>query len=261
MFNYIRKYFKSKQPEIKFVCLIPEVAKAMPIVPASKIHYKWAKKAADDFKQQRDSAGVAGSVRHIARCPGIAKVAKVGWVQRSWQDISIQTDGTGGFGWGTPINQSTMTVGHEFKWDYVSHHSADSIEPFGLIKNGTLPTIVKIQSPWIVYIPKGYYLMCIPIPYSDDPRFTSTIGLLDGDHGPIFLNAQLYWHCLDSQEVIPAGTPLAQYYLIKKEEITEVVSAVTESEVEDLRLRRVVVDSQFMPTYSKLKSTVFNTGE
>lgn len=259
MINFVKALF-NKSPKIKFACLIPGVEKSMPIVQASKINYNWARQAAEDFKKKRDTAGVGGAVRHIARCPGIIKVAKTGWVQRSWQDIVIQTNGTGGFSWSTPINQATAATDHEFKWDYVSHHGADSIEPYGLIKSGTLPTIVKIQSPWVVYVPKGYYLMCLPIPYSDDARFTATVGLLDGDLGPVFLNVQLYWHCLNSKELIPAGTPLAQYYLIKKEDVTEEVIACTDSELEDLRLRRVVVESQFMPTYSKLKNTEFNKG-
>lgn len=258
MFNFIRKFFTPEKQQIKFVCFIPEVAKTMPIVPASKVNFNWARKAAEDFKQKKEAAGPAGSVRHIARCPGIIKIAKNGWVQRSWQDIYIQTDGSGGFAWATPMNQSNVETGHEFKWDYLAHHSADSVEPYGLIKNGTLPTIVKIQSPWAVYIPKGYYLMCIPIPYSDDPRFTATIGLLDGDHGPIFLNVQLYWHCLNSKEVIPAGTPLAQYYLVKKEEVDTFVGPCSDNDLEDLRIRRIAVESQFTPNYSKLKEAPFH---
>lgn len=259
MKKFLEKLFGPKQPEIKFVCLIPEVAKSMPIVPASKVNFSWVRTAVENYKRQKAQQGNGAILRHVARCPGIHAVSRVGWVQKSYQDIFIKTDGSGGFGWKTPIDQSKLTPGHEFVWDYITYHSNEMTEPYGLVKPGAIPTIIKVQSPWVVYIPKGYYLMCMPIPYGDDNRFTATTGILDGDNGPIFLNVQMHWYCQNSEELIPAGTPLAQYYLIKKEEINEVVSGFTEETIEDLRLRRMTVESQFIPTYSKLKNTNFDT--
>jgi hypothetical protein len=125
------------------------------------------------------------------------------------------------------------------------------------LKPNTLKTTVKIQSPWIVYVPVGYQLLCLPIPYPDDNRFTAAIGIIDGDQGPNFLNVQLFWHSLNSQEVIPAGTPLAQYFLVKKEEVETTIEQFTTETLEDLRLRRLTLGSQFLPNYSKLK-TIFS---
>lgn len=252
MLNFIKKFFY--KPQIRFVCLLPEVAKTMPITRASKVTFNWFKTAAENFKRQREMADVGVSIKHIARCPGIITISKNGWIQKSYQDIIIATNGDGtSFRWQTPINQAGLKPGHEWVYDYVSQHDDNTIAPYNTLKPDTLRTTIKIQSPWVVYIPKGYYLLFCPIPYPDDNRFTAACGILDGDQGPNFLNVQLFWHCLNSKEIIPAGTPLAQYFLIKKEDITETVAGFSVAEVEDLQLRRMTLESQFLPSYSKLK--------
>lgn len=243
-----------KTPKLEFSCLIPEVVKTMPIIESNQINFDWLRTAISNWKDVKSASPKHNTPKHIAKCPGINAISRRGWVQRAYQDILIKTDGSGGFSWKTPIDQSTMTLGHEFVFPYVSHHNSLLIEPFGLIKNNTLPTIIKIQSPWIAKIPKGYYLLVLPIPYPDDNRFTSTAGILDPELGVNFLNVQLYWHCLNSEEIIPAGTPLAQYFLIKKEEIDVEIKVADQKDIDDLRLRRMQMESTFMPAYVKLKN-------
>jgi hypothetical protein len=248
-------FTRSAPPELKFVCLIPEVAKTMPIVSAGKINYNWFRNATDVFKQQKENTR-GQSLRHVARCPGIISVSKSGWIQRSYQDIAIGTNGTGvGFDWNTPIDQSKLETGHEWNYSYISHHDDSVLAAYNNLKPHTLKTTIKIQSPWVVYVPSGYQLLCVPIPYPDDNRFTAAIGTLDGDQGPNFLNVQIFWHSLQGKEVIPAGTPLVQYFLVKKEEVKVTVEQFTESILEDLRIRRMTLESQFLPSYSKLKTT------
>jgi len=249
---------KQKSPNLKFICLIPEVVKTMPIIPASKINYSWFKAATEVFKKQKTNMPPGTTLQHIARCPGIIAVSKNGWIQRSYQDILIHTNGDGtSFNWSTPIDQSKHSTEHEWNYNYVSHHDDKTLSIYQDLKPNTLKTTVKIQSPWIVYVPVGYQLLCLPIPYPDDNRFTAAIGIIDGDQGPNFLNVQLFWHSLNSQEVIPAGTPLAQYFLVKKEKVETTIEQFTTETLEDLRLRRLTLGSQFLPNYSKLK-TIFS---
>jgi hypothetical protein len=243
------------QPELKFVCLLPEVATTMPITEASKTNYSWFRTATESFKQQKEHS-IGRTATHVARCPGIISVSKTGWIQRSYQDIAIGTNGTGvGFDWSTPLDQANMATGHEWNYNYVSHHDDTVLAAYNNLKPHTLKTTVKIQSPWVVYVPSGYQLLCMPIPYPDDNRFTAAIGILDGDQGPNFLNVQIFWHSLHGTEIIPAGTPLAQYFLIKKQEVKTVIEAVNQQVLEDLRLRRMTLESQFLPSYAKLKTT------
>jgi hypothetical protein len=63
----------------------------------------------------------------------------------------------------------------------------------------------------------------------------------------------MFWHSLNSEEVIPAGTPLAQYYLIKKESINVEIGCYAESTLKGLRKRRLSLDSMFNRKYINLK--------
>ncbi len=242
-----------KKPKLKFECLLPEVAEQMPIVPAGKIQYQWAKKMIKNMREESIKCPMNAQHTHIAKCPGIALVARQGWVQKSYQDIYIKTDANGGFEWNTPLDQTQLTVDHEWNFPYITYHPSTDTEPYGILKPNTMSTVIKINSPWVVTVPKGYYLLCMPIPYHDDNRFTASIGLIDGDAGINFLNVQLFWHVSNSEEVIPAGTPLAQYYLIKKENIDTEIGPYTSSTLKGLRKRRLSLDSMFNRKYINLK--------
>ena len=87
---------------------------------------------------------------------------------------------------------------------------------FSSLEKIQLETVIKIQTPWFVEVPKGYSLLLMPLPYSDDKRFTAAMGLLRGNQP---LNVQVFWHCLNSEEIIPAGTPLNQMILIKDQSV------------------------------------------
>ena len=242
-----------KKPKLKFECLIPEVAEQMPIVSASKVQYQWAKKMVENMREDKSQCPMNFQYTHIARCPGISLVARQGWIQRSYQDIYIKTDGNGNFNWNTPLDQTTLTSEHRWTYPYVTYHPGIDTEPYGILKPSTMAAVIKINSPWVVTVPKGYYLLCMPIPYHDDNRFTASIGLIDGDAGINFLNVQLFWHCLNSEEVIPAGTPLAQYYLIKKENVNVEIGSYTENTLKGLRKRRMMLDSRYNRKYVDLK--------
>ena len=105
----------------------------------------------------------------------------------------------------------------------------------------------------MAYIPKGYTLMSMPIPYPDSHVFTAAIGFLDGDYGPNFLNVQLFWHELNGEVFIPAGTPLCQYILIKKEKDTAIIRDYTKKDIDNLRARASTIDSKYISNYTKLK--------
>lgn len=247
MFNFFKK------PKLEFVCLLPEVKQIMPIVPAKEISFEWTKKALSDYKSKiKDNP--YERFTHISRCPGILGITKKGWVQRSWQDVVIKTNGDGkSFEWKTPINQAITDADHNWKWDYVSHHPEELFSQYNKLNKNTLKTIIKIQSPWMVYIPKGYVLMSMPIPYPDNHVFTAATGFLDGDYGPNFLNVQMFWHELNGETFVPAGTPLCQYILIKKEKETYDVRDVNTKDITNLRLRASAIDSKYISNYTKLK--------
>lgn len=244
--------FFNKKPKLEFVCLIPEVAKSMPIEPASKSNFHWSRKMIESFKEIKEKIGIGNKLTHVAKCPGISLISNQGWIQRNYQDIYIKTDSAGGISWKTPLDQTNLT-NHDFNYPYVSFHSRQDMEPYNLLKPSTFHSVIKIQSPWVVKVPKGYYLLCSTIPYNDDNRFTASMGIIDGDAGINFLNIQLFWHILEGEEIIKAGTPLAQYFLIKKEKTETVSRSYNDTDLSDLRYRRLILETQFLQNYSHLK--------
>lgn len=244
-----------KKPQVEFVTLIPEVMQIMPITPARDIKFDWVKEALADYKKLKTEADGKEKLTHISRCPGILGISNQGWIQRSWQDIVIKTNGDGStYKWKTPLNQLTTDLDHKWQWDYVSHHPEHLFSQYNKLNKNTLKTIIKVQSPWMAYIPKGYVLMSMPIPYPDNHIFTAAIGLLDGDYGPNFLNVQMFWHELNGETVIPAGTPLCQYILLKKEKIDYKIREYTKKDIDNLRLRASTIDSTYISNYTKLKN-------
>ena len=53
-------------------------------------------------------------------------------------------------------------------------------------------------------------LLQIPVHYTNEKRFTPATGLIDPRYAHV-LNVQLFWHVLNGEELVRAGTPLVQY--------------------------------------------------
>lgn len=216
----------SQQPIVKFKCLIPSVVESYPIVQSKKINFEWVSKARDYYKSNKDA------LVNTLKCPGIFGIMGTGWIQRTYQDFGISTseNDLGDVVWGTRENQRDL-LETDFKFSYISLHGENQLFDFKEFTPGTLHKVVKVQSPWIVEIPDGYSLLCMPVPYNDDNRFTSAIGILKGIN---FLNVQLYWHKIGTEETVKAGTPIQQYVLLKDEDIDfEVGLAKGDTKVEE----------------------------
>lgn len=202
---------------IKFHCFIPEVLEKMPIVKSSQVSFDWVSRAREFYKEHQNLDS------KTTKCPGIFSILGTGWIHRTYQDIMIETNGDGhSFSAATREDQIQLASGTHVG-NYVSSHSPEQLQMFKPFTSETLASIIKIQSPWFVEIPDGYSLLMMPIPYPEDTRFTAATGLLRGNQ---FLNVQLYWHCLNSKEVIPAGTPLNQMILIKDDKTDYTLSNV-----------------------------------
>ena len=202
---------KTKTPKVKFTCFTEGVAEKYPIIPTGKNHLKWMKRALEYYKSVP-----TGGVK-ITKCPGIASIVNEGWVMRSSMDIQIKTNGDGkNFWWATSEDQIKTEAGASFLGHYIHFHDPEQLMQFQEKTPNTLETVIKIQTPWFVEVPKGYSLLLMPLPYSDDKRFTAAMGLLRGNQP---LNVQVFWHCLNSEEIIPAGTPLNQMILIKDQSV------------------------------------------
>jgi hypothetical protein len=214
-----------KIPKIYFKCFIQNVIDNFPIKKTKPSDFKWFKKAIDDYKFNIP-------LIHTSKCPGIISILNFGWVQYSYQDFTIETNGDKeSFKWSSEIDQTSLSGG-DLMQDYISYHSKEQLEKYKNFPNDALRTIIKIQSPWVVEIPHGYKLLSMPIPYNDDNRFVAAHGILKDKN---WLNIQLFWFRTNSKELVKKGTPLCQYLLIREEEADFVINIINEEDKKDLK--------------------------
>jgi hypothetical protein len=243
--NFFRK------PKVVFDCLVPGVERLMPMVEAKTIRHPWVNKAVAEVKADRQNPeyGMKKQV-HTAKCPGIFNLQRHGWVMRTWQDITIETFGDGSrFEWTSAIDQNKLS---EQAGEYIGFHP--DIQLANYMENwpsNTLRTILKIQSPWRCVVPKGYYLLEMPVAYSDENRFTTINGFFSHEHGPAQMNPQFMWHVMRGKTLVKAGTPIAQYILIPKDKYEMEIKALKQAtEHEFFELTN---SHRFIKNYAEIK--------
>lgn len=242
------KWFKEK---IVFETTIPGMDKLMPIIPAKDYRHPWVHRALDNLAKIRSQPNYGmEKLVHTAKCPGIFKLQRHGWILRTWQDITIETNGDGeSFLWTTPLDQREVN-----KEEYIGSHPPHQLHQYmEHWPEGTLKSLIKIHTGWSCVVPKGYYLMEMPVAYSDENRFTTVPGYFTREMGPAQMNVQLMWHVLKGKKLIKAGTPIAQYILVPKKDIPmEMKTIGKEASVHDLFH---LSDSQrFVKNYNDLRN-------
>lgn len=210
----------NKTPNIEFFSLIPEVVDLAPIQHARNFRPELLLNASKEYAIEKKSP-FFGMQKLIttAKCPGIYNLARQGWVMTTYQDITIETNGDGStFQWTSSIDQRTLTNG-AMVGDAVGAHPHNQYADFigGSIPN-SLDTVVKINTPWRCNVPEGYYLQEAAMPYTTEKRFTTVAGFFSKEAGIAQMNVQLLWHVMEGKTLIKAGTPIAHYMLIPKEQ-------------------------------------------
>ena len=199
---------------MEFIQRIEGVKELMPIIPASQYKHPWVERVLEDFRKQRarPDYGMQKEV-HTTKCPGIFGMMRNGWILRTWQDITIETTGDGvTCNWTSAMNQHGMCG-----VDAIGFHPPVQLTDFLENWDGAIRQALKFQTGWSCKVPKGYYLLEMPVAYSDDDRFE----VLPGMHhvgGYTELNPQTKWKAPPGKVLIKAGTPIAQYMLVKRED-------------------------------------------
>ena len=257
------------KPKLEFICTMPGVEEVMPIIRASEYKHSWITKAVQDMKtngsisapHRRDyeapkllpgQKSKDNEERHTAKCPALQMVQNTGWIMRLHQDVKIQTIGNGeDIKFDVPFQSQGEPI--------VSKHLTHAFYPF--FENwpkDTMKRIVKINLPWHARIPKGYKLLQTHPFMLDDNRFTTMSGVLDPHLGIASVGTiPVYWHCTDdTQEItLKAGTPLAQYILIPKEEpdFTQVDLNEDPKFQKEYRMNQLLLAGTFNRSYSKVR--------
>jgi len=192
--------FKEKS-WLRFYSMEPGVAEVFPVIPAHKLKRDWM--------QRSDPPDPDNGNMHTKNCPGITKLVSMGYILRAPADFIIKTsaDNTTTFQWTEARRFNTEDPENK---RYVGFHNQHQTEPTLDDPNKTLKVAVKIDTPWRVKASDDILLLQTPVSYNNESRFTAAHGILDPRYGHV-VNVQLYWHVLEGETLIKAGTPLAQY--------------------------------------------------
>jgi hypothetical protein len=246
--------FAKKTPNIEFFSLIPEIAKLAPIVSASNFRPSFMDEFAKELSQEKKCPEYGMfKLNSTAKCPGIYNMYQQGWIMTTWQDIIIETNGDGvSYRWETPIDQREMENG-KFVGENVSSHPPKQYMDKIKDDPNTLKNVLKIQTPWRCEVPNGYYLMERQIPYTQEKRFTTVEGFFSKENGIAQMNVQLLWHVMNGKTVIKAGTPIAHYMLIPKEQGKLIVRAANKKDLEKDRITSLEILRKFVSNRTESK--------
>lgn len=238
------------KPKIEFFSLIPEIAEIAPIVAANQFKPKWfstAQKEFADLAKQKDFG--TQKLLHTAKCPGIFNLIRYGWVMTTWQDIIIKTNGDKhSFEWRSAVDQTKYMDA-----EAVGYHGNHQLSDYYGGWDDSLNCVLKINTPWRVIVPKGYYLLEGPLPYTEETRFTTVPGFFSQEYGLAQLNVQLKWHVLNGETLIKAGTPIAHYMLVPKEEATLKVSKANAKQIEAEKIMHLETSKKFVTDKAESK--------
>lgn len=204
---------------IKFYCSLPEVKEKFPILPTKVQKFNWLKQSALAFKHSVDTMSHYQQISGTVKCGGISSIMQKGFIIRSWFDLTIKTgEDPSEFEYFIPAGIHSYLKEKNYDKKIVSWFSADNSAHAVPLAEGDLKSLIKINTPWTVTIPKPWNLCFLPIPYPDNPNFSATSGILEsGDKYDISVIIKIHTH--PSEIFIPAGTPLCQFIPFRDESI------------------------------------------
>jgi hypothetical protein len=236
-----------RRPKITFKTAIPGLEVLHPIVPASQF--------AGEFHSRAKNENRNGDPKATTKCIGIRDLFNKGFVQTTFCDIEVITNTNGmEFVYRTPVKVNNMYI-DGLQSDLLGQHSYQQYFEFMGKPENTLNSIIKYNSPWTVHVPPGFYLLQAPLHHVGEYRFTTATGVLSGGL-VIDLNVQLQWHITEGNTLIKAGTPIAHYQLIRKEDVEVECRAMTVEEgkihrnIQQFRLRKFITQPEKMPAES-----------
>ena len=254
--------------KVEWIATLSGIEQTMPIIRSSQYKHSWMKKAAADFKKEgsltKDALKASllnmdskEDVRHTSKCPSLQLWHNTGWIMRLHQDVKIEMINGEQVKWVTPVRDPKQP-------QLISSHMEGAMAPFfDKWPENTMKKIIKFNLPWMARIPKGYKLLMTHPMWLDDWRFTTCSGIFDPQLGPASVGTiPMLWHSLKGEFLIEAGTPMAQFILIPKEEPDfENINFEDDKNIaRERKLNFLILKQRFTTNYSKIKEFWKNYG-
>lgn len=235
-----------KKRQIEFHCKLPEVLESYPIIEAKTVKFNWLKQSAKEYKNMVDTKGKCEQVAGTIKCPGLHNIMHKGFILTSWFDLTIRTDvqDESCFEYIIPENIDSYLKLHNFNMTLINWFSGNEPALRVPLPKQSLQSLIKISTPWTVYIPKNISLLMMPVPYPDEPEFSAVHGILEP--GNFYdINAIIQVHKKPGELFIPAGTPLCQMIVIDNKEHKIIQKQQTENNWKEELKNRFKIANKF----------------
>jgi len=244
--------------DLEFCSLIEGVEDVIPIIPASQYKHEWMRTAAISMKKDGELGHVDGKdqleFQHTSRCPGILNIKNEGYIVRTHQDIEIEIDvKKNDIKWLTPFDDGEVSFG-------LAEPTITQHQPFALAKfmknwpDHAMETLVKINTPWMVKVPKGYKILQTHPFYLDEDKWHALSGVYDDGIGIPKITCVLQWF-KSGKFRIPAGTPVAQLLVYKDDEFNLIQTNLQQNKkwVHYHRTYMLLLKHQFKKSYKEFR--------
>ena len=210
--------FRKKSPTVRFFSMVPGANTLYPITKSGKLDRQWVGEEKKDYEIRKSKCPFASllngnlpsGAHSIGKCPAIQSIMSSGFVVRAPADFSILTNGDG-----SSVNLHYRNILPHI--EYVTKHEEEvSNWLLDSAKDITLKQVIKVNTPWrVVCDSDDIVFLVTKVPFVKESRFSAVTGILDPKTA-YEINIQLFWHVLEGEEIIKAGTPLCNYIPISR---------------------------------------------
>ena len=231
--NLLRK----KKPRARFFSLVHGVHTLHPITKAADLDREWRAEERKDFQERlgicplsKMIEGIHNHPNSIGRCPAINQIMRTGYIVHAPADFKVHTNGDG------HTILFTQTGFSPPGSDYVVLHD-ENVSKWLLVstKDNTIDQVVKVNTTWRVQADDDIVFLQQKVPFVNETRFSAIPGILD-PRSAYEVNVQLWWHVLEGDECIKAGTPLCMYVPISRKLLEELQVDIDTATPNDYRL-------------------------
>lgn len=223
-----------RQPKVEFFSYLRGLETAYPVLPSSDMNIEWRPDSAHRTKELSKNFDADNHVGTL-RCSGIVQMTQVGWLLTTWHDFVIRTNGDGrSVRWAVPNKSVFHAIGNADPITTFHPHQYADLKGAQLPAQ-TMKSLVKVHTPWRFRISRGWGLLMLPLSYTSEARFTAAVGVVNQRYADQ-LNPVLYWHVMNGETLVKAGTPLCQILPIPLSMAPPVIRSITKNE---LRFERI----------------------
>ena len=205
-------------------------------VPMSKYKIEWY----ENIKPQKFVVdGYEGKT--VKACPSFTEIYEEGFVVLAPTDYKITIMPDGQLLW-----QAARSFRKVMEKDDVEYHFDEQLVNY-LPKNFDTKKIIKINTPWKAFTPKGYSVRIMKMPLTDSTEWENSYGVLRTDKNS-HLNFQLNVKVTDKPIHINQGDPIGLLVPFKRDKYTSQIINLN-----DKNKYSIAYHKQFLNTYGTFK--------